>query len=60
MLTVIAYIRKYFTEHDTAMSKELAVIPLDKESGPFPAKGYSGARWHGPNCGYPHLWWQGH
>ncbi|KAF8331414.1 uncharacterized protein EI90DRAFT_3016408 [Cantharellus anzutake] len=43
VLRVIAYVRKYFTEHDIAMSKELAVIPLDKESGPFSAKGDSGA-----------------
>ena len=43
VLTVIAYARKYVTEHDTAVSKELAVIPLDKKSGPFSAKGDSGA-----------------
>ena len=43
VLGVIAYVRKYFTEDDTAVSKELAVIPLDKESGPFSAKGDSGA-----------------
>ena len=43
MLTVIAYVRRYVTEHDTAVFKELVVIPLDKESGPFSAKGDSGA-----------------
>ena len=43
VLRVIAYVRKYFTEDDTAVSKELAVIPLDKKSGPFSAKGDSGA-----------------
>ena len=43
VLPVIAYIRKYVTENDTTVSKELVVIPLDMESGPFSAKGYSGA-----------------
>ena len=34
VLRVIAYIRKHLTEHDTAVSKELAVISLEKESSP--------------------------
>ena len=34
VLRVIAYVRKHLTEHDTAVSKELAVISLEKESSP--------------------------
>ena len=34
VLRVIAYVRKYLTEHDIAVSKELAVISLEKESSP--------------------------
>jgi hypothetical protein len=41
--TFVSYTRKYFSEHDTAMSKEWAIIPLDKESGPFSAEGNSGS-----------------
>ena len=43
VLKAIAYVRKHITGHETVVSKELAVIPLDKESGPFSAKGDSGA-----------------
>jgi hypothetical protein len=41
--TFVSYTRKYFSERDTAVSKEWAVIPLDKEFGPFSAKGDSGS-----------------
>ncbi len=40
---LVMYVRKYFSKHDTAVSKELVVIPYDKESGPFSANGDSGA-----------------
>ena len=41
--TFVSYTRKHFSENNTAVSKELAVIPLDKESGVFSAKGDSGS-----------------
>jgi hypothetical protein len=37
------YTRKYFNDDDTAVSKELTVLPFDQSSGPFSAKGDSGS-----------------
>jgi len=41
--TFVSYSRKYFSENDTTVSKEWAIIPLDKESGDFSAEGDSGS-----------------
>jgi len=41
--TFVAYTRTYFSENDTAVSKEWAVIPWDKTSGAFSDKGDSGS-----------------
>jgi len=41
--TFVSYTRKYISENDAAVSKEWVVIPLDKESGGFSAKGDSGS-----------------
>ena len=41
--TYVSYTRKYFSENDTAVSKEWVVIPLNSQSGVFSAKGDSGS-----------------
>jgi hypothetical protein len=60
--TFNSYTCKYFSEGDTAISKEWAVIPLDKESGPFFRQRrfrLCRSRWLGTHSWYPHQWWRG-
>ena len=41
--TFVSYTRKYLSNNDTALSKELTILPFDHSSGAFSAKGDSGS-----------------
>ena len=41
--TFVSYTRKYASHNDTAVSKELTIIPFCRSSGPFSAQGDSGS-----------------
>jgi hypothetical protein len=41
--TFVSYTRKYFSDNNTAVSKELTILSFDKSSGAFSAKGDSGS-----------------
>ena len=41
--TLVSYTRKYVSHDDTAVSKELTIIPFSESSGPFSAQGDSGS-----------------
>jgi len=41
--TSISYTRKYFSDNDTAVSKELTILSFDNSSGAFSVKGDSGS-----------------
>lgn len=41
--TFVSYTRYYFSDNDTAVSKELTILSFDKSSGAFSAKGDSGS-----------------
>ena len=45
VLKTIAYVSKYFTEHNITMSKQLVVIPLDQNPPPFLPKEIPALSW---------------